>query len=125
MKHRTLYILAGVFCLCTGILFFWGLQTDANLGAAPMSASSDVRQWTVPLINFTASAGVLGIVGTLVLLVYFCPSIIALSRAHRETKAILVLNLFLGMTVLGWVAALVWSFTSQVDQPSTTNPQPD
>lgn len=43
-------------------------------------------------------------------IVYFLPSIIAQKRRHRQQTAITVLNLFLGWTFLGWVAALVWAF---------------
>lgn len=36
---------------------------------------------------------------------YFLPTIIALKR-HRQAGAVLVLNLFLGWTLIGWVIAL-------------------
>lgn len=55
---------------------------------------------------------------TLVLLaLYFFPAIIAALRRHRNQNAILVLNLFLGWTLLGWVVALIWSATAQ-DKPA-------
>jgi len=41
---------------------------------------------------------------------YFLPTIIGWN--HKNSAAILALNLFLGWTFLGWVAALVWSLTS-------------
>jgi hypothetical protein len=40
---------------------------------------------------------------------YFLPSIIALIRSKRDTVAILLLNLFLGWSVIGWIVALVWA----------------
>jgi hypothetical protein len=40
---------------------------------------------------------------------YFLPSIVALARSKRDTAAILLLNFFLGWTVIGWVVALVWA----------------
>jgi len=43
--------------------------------------------------------------------IYFFPSIIAFGRQHHQQWAILVLNLFLGWTLIGWVAALVWAAT--------------
>ena len=43
---------------------------------------------------------------------YFIPTIVAYSRGHRNASAITVLNLLLGWTLIGWVAALVWSLTS-------------
>jgi Superinfection immunity protein len=51
------------------------------------------------------------IVGSIVL--YFCPTIIAISRSHTNKTSIIVLNLFLGWTVLGWVGALVWAYSAK------------
>lgn len=56
-----------------------------------------------------------GGIGLLVaLLLYFVPAIVAGRRNHRNFKAILALDFFLGWTALGWVAALVWSLTDNV-----------
>jgi len=56
-----------------------------------------------------------GIVGLAIIICgYFLPWIIAASRGHLNTMAIGVLNIFLGWTFLGWIAALVWSCTSNV-----------
>ena len=44
--------------------------------------------------------------------IYFLPLFIAIMREHRQSVAIGILTLFLGWTLLGWVAALVWSFTN-------------
>lgn len=41
--------------------------------------------------------------------VYFVPSLLAWQVRHRNYQAILLLNIFLGWTLLGWVAALVWA----------------
>ena len=46
---------------------------------------------------------------TSIFTVYFLPSFIAFSRAHKDRFAIFLLNLFLGWTILGWVAVLIWS----------------
>ena len=45
------------------------------------------------------------------LLVYFIPTIVAGQRDHYQKNAIFVLNLLLGCTLVGWVAALVWACT--------------
>ena len=59
-------------------------------------------------------------------LLYFIPAIVAESRKHRNSSAILILNLLLGWTFFGWVIALVWAFTDNVrpEEPprSTTVP---
>ena len=43
--------------------------------------------------------------------IYFLPAIIGGVRQHHNRVAIFLLNLFLGWTLLGWVAALVWAAT--------------
>jgi hypothetical protein len=37
------------------------------------------------------------------------PAIVAICNGHVNALAILVFNLFLGWTFLGWVLALVWA----------------
>ena len=54
-----------------------------------------------PVMEFLVLAG----------LVYFAPAIVALSRSHMSAGAIVVLNLLLGWTALGWIIAIVWAFT--------------
>ncbi len=40
---------------------------------------------------------------------YFIPTLIAIQRKHRYRESIFLLNLLLGWTFVGWVAALVWA----------------
>lgn len=47
----------------------------------------------------------------LLLFLYFMPFLISIPRNHHNKSAIFVLNLLLGWTVLGWIAALVWALT--------------
>ena len=44
--------------------------------------------------------------------IYFIPAIVAYSRKHHNATAILILNLFLGWTAIGWIIALVWAATA-------------
>ena len=50
--------------------------------------------------------------------VYFVPGLIAYKRNHANAVSIMLLNLFLGWTLIGWVAALVWS--ASATKPSGT-----
>lgn len=52
----------------------------------------------------------------LVVWIYFLPAYFAYRRQHANRGAILVLNFFLGWTLLGWVAAAVWAYTANVEQ---------
>jgi len=45
-------------------------------------------------------------------LIYLAPTLLAWNRSHHNQFAIFLLNLLLGWTVLGWIAALVWAATS-------------
>jgi threonine/homoserine/homoserine lactone efflux protein len=41
--------------------------------------------------------------------IYFLPSFVGMHK--KNAGAILVLNLFLGWTMIGWIIALVWATT--------------
>jgi hypothetical protein len=47
------------------------------------------------------------------ILLYLLPAIVALSREHHQKIAILVLNVLLGWTAVGWVAALIWALSAR------------
>ena len=88
--------MAIIFCLVLwAFVHFYG-------PASQTTSVGDESVWTILL-------GLLLLV--VLLLVYFYPSVNALSKQHKNAGAIFVLNLLLGWTLLGWVAALVWSFT--------------
>jgi len=65
--------------------------------------------------------GFLALHGLLILLVLIffglLPSLIAFVRRHHNRYAILVLNVFLGWTLIGWAVALVWSLTAVWRRP--------
>ncbi len=48
---------------------------------------------------------------------YLTPAGIAAHRRHRNMTPILLVNLFLGWTVVGWLVALIWSTTSNIEGP--------
>jgi len=75
------------------------------------------------VISTTEGKGPIGAISALVmticagggvLIVYFVPAIIATDRGHRQMASIFWLDLFLGWTLLGWVAALVWATSNPV-----------
>lgn len=47
-----------------------------------------------------------------VILGYFVPTVVAFRRKHPQILAIVVLNLFLGWTFLGWLGALIWALVA-------------
>lgn len=55
------------------------------------------------------------------LLVYFIPTIVALSRKKTNRASIFLLNLLLGWTFVGWVVALIWSFSTDNKQTVIVN----
>jgi hypothetical protein len=69
------------------------------------------------------------VVGALLLIValYFLPTIIALVRGASSKGSIIVINLFLGWTLIGWVVALamaVRSVPKSTPAPAATAPAP-
>ena len=56
----------------------------------------------------------------IVLAIYFVPTLVAIKREHHNLAAIIALNVLLGWTILGWVAALVWALTVVKGRETTT-----
>lgn len=51
------------------------------------------------------------------ILFYLVPTLVAHNRKHHNLGAIFALNLLLGWTLVGWVAALVWALTRPAPAP--------
>ena len=71
------------------------------------------REFDGMSIDTSAISGLVcvAVVGLFSFVFYFLPTFVAILRDHHNATAIGVLNFFLGWTFLGWVIALVWSFT--------------
>ena len=66
-------------------------------------------------IMFLLPLSLIVIVGIIIL--SFIPSFIAYKRNHIQKTAILLLNIFLGWTFIGWVVALIWATLKDKDEP--------
>jgi hypothetical protein len=53
-----------------------------------------------------------------ILLLYCLPIGVAAVRKHNSVLSIMVTNLWLGWTILGWIVALVWACDSNVEATS-------
>lgn len=53
---------------------------------------------------------------------YLLPAAVAIFRAHHNLPALVALNLLLGWTLVGWVAALVWALARPVEFRPAANP---
>jgi hypothetical protein len=53
------------------------------------------------------------VVMSLCIFIYFIPAYVASKRNHKNFTPILLLNIFLGFSLVGWVIALVWSTSAQ------------
>jgi len=89
--------------------------------SAPDSTSFDDRRVLSALVLLA-----------IVCMTYLIPSFIGFGRKHPNAPAICVLNVLLGWTVLGWIAALVWAATSAgptatviVNASELITPRPD
>jgi hypothetical protein len=49
---------------------------------------------------------------TFLFIIYLLPTWVAAARNHHQLAAIIVLNLLLGWSGLGWIIALIWSCTA-------------
>jgi hypothetical protein len=61
--------------------------------------------WVVLIIFFT---------------IYFIPILVAGNRNAAALNGIIILNIFLGWTVIGWFAALIWAYSARPAEPPRT-----
>lgn len=47
---------------------------------------------------------------------YMLPTLFAFARSHRNATPILIVNLFFGWTILGWIVCLAWAFSAQPEK---------
>ena len=71
-------------------------------------------------MRYMGNMGPIGFVifALLAVVAYFVPAWIAAHRKHPQAAAIFILNFLLGWTILGWIAALIWSATAVEKTPS-------
>jgi T4 superinfection immunity protein len=55
---------------------------------------------------------------------YFLPAANAYWRGHHNAEPILIINLLLGWTFIGWVAALAWSSSATVPRETMVSIPP-
>ncbi|MCB9609557.1 MAG: superinfection immunity protein [Polyangiaceae bacterium] len=61
----------------------------------------------------------LTLIVTCLLVTYFIPTITAVARRHQQWLPIALVNLFLGWTIFGWVAGLIWSVTGSASSQAS------
>lgn len=64
------------------------------------------------------------IIFVVVLVIYFIPAGLAQSRKHKSASAITLVNLLFGWTLAGWLWALIWANTGNVEAKAT-GPSPE
>lgn len=77
----------------------------ASLAASLVSAATHAHAMT----DQQAEERGLLVLITILAVLYFIPSIVAFARGHPNRWVILVINLLLGGTGLGWLGALIWA----------------
>lgn len=86
----------------------------ASLTALAVFAISQPQKFSDSIQTLFASAISILAIGV-VLAIYLAPAIIG--RKKRHFNSLLVINIFLGWTLLGWVIALAWAVAD--DKPTT------
>ena len=91
---------------------------------APDLPMTTAAPWTQPFDVGSRSAGPSTLAVLLVIVaLYFLPVLVAVLRRHHQLAPIVVVNVFLGWTYVGWVIALAWAVShlkSSDSQPRTT-----
>ena len=69
----------------------------------PLELAEALREHEVVLWAFLGIA--------LLVALYFWPAMTAIKRRHPAVGGVVLLNVLLGWTAIGWVAALIWSYS--------------
>ena len=73
----------------------------------------DPNATTGSMVQFIPIILVVLLLALLILALYFTPTIIAVKRNHLQKTAIILINVLLGWSFIGWVIALIWSVTKE------------
>jgi len=77
--------------------------TGVSVAAAPRPVPATTGRVLVALLISFITIG------------YLVPWCIAWARHHQKQVPIFLINLLLGWTLIGWFAALIWAFSSDVE----------
>ena len=83
------------------ILVFWTI-IGILFGIMALTSEDGIFFMLFPLMGYVATY------------VYLLPAIYAASKKHPQFAPILLINLFFGGTVIGWVGALIWANTHRL-----------
>lgn len=73
------------------------------------------------LLKVAFGIGLMMLIG----MIYFAPYRLARRRGHPQAGSILILNLFVGFTFIGWVIAYAWAHSHiETPKPHREGPQP-
>ena len=90
--------------------------TQEQVNVEPVIPTADRSRGSGWGIVFVA---VVVIGGLLSLAFYFVPTIVAFAARRRQAWLIALLNLLLGWTMTGWLAALIWALVSDRPEAAT------
>ncbi len=79
--------------------FTWGFDFDGPIQILSQSTADDL----MPLVGFA-------LICLATVYVYFLPTLIAHSKRSEQVGVVLIINLFFGWTLIGWVVALCFAF---------------
>lgn len=75
------------------------------------TASSSVAQTTILIV----------VILFVTVLIYLIPTIIAVKKSHPNKVAIILIDIFLGWSLIGWLGALVWACINPSEEKTSGN----
>ena len=105
-------VVSKVLCMVMIVFIFIGI-TNICFGTttpADIKTTGDVTE-IKSMGSAAAGAGIMTAIIVIVgIVIYLIPTFVACKRKHTYKVAIILLNIFLGWTFIGWVGCLVWDF---------------
>lgn len=66
--------------------------------------------------SYAGDAIMVSLIAIAAVFLYMLPTMVAVSRKHRNTAPIAVVNVFFGWTLVGYVGCLVWALINSGDK---------
>ncbi len=97
-------IINKILCIAIIMLIFLGIVNNCMASSVEIAPMKD----TVTSMVITGVLTVV-IIGITALIIYLIPTFIACKRKHTNKVAIILINILLGWTFIGWVGCLIWA----------------
>lgn len=95
-----------------GAMLGFGIRAVVGFCAVAAAVAAWLQVWSLIVNNKPSDSAVGVLLATLpvvAIFVYLFPTYVAVRRGHPNALPIFIINLFLGVSIVGWASSLAWA----------------